>query len=116
MLFFGTSSSGAKIIALHGIVGAALGVFLLHLVTMAVYRLEFHHEHPTLISIWHFFMYRIQRAFTSEMLLMTLIFAAQPVYVRTNGGAHYFLRTGNATRELDVQEALLHVSQRWPTW
>jgi len=66
----------AKVIAIHGIVGAALGVFLLHPVTMAIYWFEFHHEHPTFISVWKFFIYRIQSAFSGEMLLMTLIFAA----------------------------------------
>lgn len=266
-----SANSGAALVGqfvrFHALIGALLGVLLLHPLTMAIYWFEFHHEHPTFASIWQFFIYRIYRAFTIEMLLMTLMFAAmgallgsasgiyswsiarrdqlldylqyelardihalidgregetvefkasarwdfqtskinglleqaivktiagflnhrggnlligvedsghllglnqdyatlkapnrdgfaqfimalvktrlggsicpfvhilfqeidgrdvcrvivepasQPVYVRTNGESRYFLRTGNATRELDVKEALQHISQRWP--
>ena len=38
----------------------------------------------------------------------------RPVYVQHNGKAHYFLRTGNVTAELDIKEALEHVAHRWP--
>lgn len=38
-----------------------------------------------------------------------------PVYVRADGTARYFLRMGNASKELDIQEALQHISQRWPS-
>lgn len=38
----------------------------------------------------------------------------RPVYVNDKTTQRYFLRTGNATRELDVHEALGHVKQRWP--
>lgn len=36
----------------------------------------------------------------------------QPVYCNDRGGAHYYLRTGNATRELDVREAVAHLRMR----
>lgn len=38
----------------------------------------------------------------------------QSVYVNADDETtHYFLRTGNATRGLDVQEALQHAAHRW---
>ena len=40
--------------------------------------------------------------------------AARPVYLRDAQGAHYFLRTGNGTRELDAREAVDHISACWP--
>ena len=40
--------------------------------------------------------------------------AARPVYIRDAQGAHYFLRTGNGTRELDAREAVDHTAARWP--
>jgi len=38
----------------------------------------------------------------------------RPVHAHHDGRAHYFLRTGNATVELDTEEALEHVTQQWP--
>lgn len=38
----------------------------------------------------------------------------RPVYVKDKTTRRYFLRVGNATRELDVHEAIEHVKQRWP--
>ncbi len=35
-----------------------------------------------------------------------------PVFLSDGNRSHYYLRTGNATRELDVAEALRHVAQR----
>jgi hypothetical protein len=35
-----------------------------------------------------------------------------PVFYAEGDRSRYFLRTGNATRELDVAEALRHVSRR----
>lgn len=37
-----------------------------------------------------------------------------PAYVRDDTGAHYYLRIGNATRELDVPDAVAHIAARWP--
>jgi predicted HTH transcriptional regulator len=37
-----------------------------------------------------------------------------PVYCDDEGVARFYLRAGNGTRELDVREALAHVTQRWP--
>lgn len=39
-----------------------------------------------------------------------------PVYVSDNGSEHYYLRTGNTSRELDVKEALTHIEYRWPSY
>lgn len=36
----------------------------------------------------------------------------RPVYFADDDGARYYLRTGNATRELDVQEAVEHIRLR----
>lgn len=36
----------------------------------------------------------------------------RPVYVRHEGRAQYFVRTGNSTRELDTKEALDHIASR----
>ena len=36
----------------------------------------------------------------------------RPIYSSDGRGAHYFLRTGNATRELDVREAVEHIRGR----
>lgn len=38
--------------------------------------------------------------------------APRPVFLRDGGGSHLFVRTGNATRELDAEEALRHVAAR----
>jgi predicted HTH transcriptional regulator len=38
--------------------------------------------------------------------------AAHPVYLRDERGDHYFLRTGNGTRELDAREAVDHITGR----
>jgi len=42
--------------------------------------------------------------------------SSRPVYVRGGSKVRYFLRTGNATRELNVREAMEHVVQRWPKY
>lgn len=39
----------------------------------------------------------------------------RPVYCENGRVARYYLRTGNATRELDVREALDHIRRRWPS-
>lgn len=40
--------------------------------------------------------------------------AHRPVYVQDGGAAHYFVRTGSISRELDVAEAIQHIALRWP--
>lgn len=40
--------------------------------------------------------------------------AHRPVYMQEDAGVRYFLRTGNTSRELDVQEAVDHIALRWP--
>lgn len=38
----------------------------------------------------------------------------KPVYCDDDGVARFYVRAGNGTRELDVREALAHVTRRWP--
>jgi hypothetical protein len=38
--------------------------------------------------------------------------SAAPVYYQDGSSARYFVRTGNGTRELDVREAIVHVTRR----
>lgn len=38
--------------------------------------------------------------------------APDPVYCRFGNAEHYFVRTGNATQELDVHEAVAHIAER----
>lgn len=38
--------------------------------------------------------------------------ASRPIYLRDERGDHYFLRTGNSTRELDAREAVDHITSR----
>lgn len=40
--------------------------------------------------------------------------ADRPVYFHDGATSHLFVRTGNSTRELDVQEAMLHAARRFP--
>ncbi len=40
----------------------------------------------------------------------------EPIYVRDSASSRYYLRTGNATRELDVREALEHIRARRERW
>jgi hypothetical protein len=37
----------------------------------------------------------------------------RPVYLRDGNQVLYFIRTGNVTRELDVEEAVRHIQWRW---
>jgi hypothetical protein len=37
----------------------------------------------------------------------------RPVYLRDGNQARYYVRTGNITRELDVEEAVRHIEWRW---
>jgi len=39
---------------------------------------------------------------------------AVPAYLRDDRGAQFSLRVGNATRELDVQNAVAYINARWP--
>ncbi len=38
----------------------------------------------------------------------------RPVYVKVGDDERFYLRTGNATRELTVHEAIEHISRHWP--
>ncbi len=48
-----------------------------------------------------------------DVCMITILASNQPVYVRQGDLARYFLRTGNATRELNTQEAVNHILQRF---
>ena len=39
--------------------------------------------------------------------------APGPAYIQDGGKAHYFIRMGNATRELDAKETIEHGLRRW---
>lgn len=40
--------------------------------------------------------------------------APEPVFVREGDNQHFFLRTGNATRELNLEDALHYIAHHWP--
>ena len=48
-----------------------------------------------------------------EICMVTVAPSARPVYVHQGNLAKYYLRTGNATRELNTQEAVHHVMRRF---
>ncbi len=48
-----------------------------------------------------------------DICMVTVSPSARPVYVHNGDLAKYFLRTGNATRELNTQEAVHHVMRRF---
>lgn len=39
--------------------------------------------------------------------------APEPVYLRDGKDKQFFIRTGNSTRQLDVEEAMQYIKQRW---
>lgn len=92
-----------KTVGFHVAVGAALSVFLLHPVTMAIYWFEFHQGHPTLASMWQFFVHRTYLAFSSGMLLMTAIFAFIGGLLGLGSGIYYLAIT-RKNRVLDYLE------------
>ena len=49
-----------------------------------------------------------------DVCLLLIEASPRSVYVNDRATKRYFLRAGNATRELDIQEALEHVKQHWP--
>jgi hypothetical protein len=65
-----------QVIAVHIILGAVLGVLVLHPATMAIYWFEFHPEDMTTTGgFWQFLAYRIKSSFTMKMLPMSGVFA-----------------------------------------
>ncbi|HLA90549.1 MAG TPA: ATP-binding protein [Gemmatimonadaceae bacterium] len=47
-----------------------------------------------------------------EVCRVVIEASRRPAYVRENDTTHFFVRTGNATRELDVEEALEHIARQ----
>lgn len=48
----------------------------------------------------------------TDVCAVTVEPSAEPVYYQDGSSARYFVRTGNGTRELDVREAIAHVTRR----
>lgn len=40
--------------------------------------------------------------------------SSHPIYVQEKGISQYYLRSGNSSRELDVEQAMKHIKARWP--
>ena len=60
----------------HGLIGAVIGILILHPLTKVVYWFEF--KHSLLVetdNLWAFLGHRFEAAFSLEMLPMTLAFA-----------------------------------------
>ncbi len=62
-------------LAVAGVLGIVLGLFVLHPLTMAIYWFEFHPEVTGISTVWYFVAHRMQRGFTVPMLPMTSVFA-----------------------------------------
>ncbi len=64
------------ILARHFILGAVIGIIVLHPLTKAVYWYEFKDTMTTDAgSLWEFLLFRLETAFSIEMIPMSLIFA-----------------------------------------
>jgi len=60
----------------HGLIGAVMGIIILHPLTKAVYWFEFKDSLTTLDNnLWPFLMHRFESAFSFDMLPMTVVFA-----------------------------------------
>ncbi len=71
-----TSQHGAwRTVLLGAGVGAAVGLLILHPLTMAIYWFEFHPAIAGVRTVWHFLLFRIRAGFTTPMLPMSAIFA-----------------------------------------
>ena len=69
-------SKKQRVIILHTLVGALIGMLLLHPVTKIVYWFEFGHELGVEDeSLWNFLLSRFESTFVLEMVPMSLIFA-----------------------------------------
>jgi len=76
MLETATPVSRFRTLSLHGLIGAIMGVVVLHPLTKAVYWFEFRDSLVTNAnSLWAFFLLRFESAFRFEMLPMTFAFA-----------------------------------------
>jgi len=74
--FFTHPMSSPRTLFLHGLIGAAIGIVVLHPLTKAVYWFEFRdHLNADADSLWLFLLHRFETAFSFEMMPMTLIFA-----------------------------------------
>jgi len=65
-----------RVIAVHTLIGATIGILLLHPITKVVYWFEFRHElNLGEERLWGFLLSRLESAFILEMMPMSLIFA-----------------------------------------
>ncbi len=68
--------SGRRVLLGYGLVGAVLGIFALHPLTMVIYWFEFHdHAATTAATVFEFVLTRTARSFTLPMWPMTGSFA-----------------------------------------
>lgn len=69
-------SNRNRIIIVHALVGAIIGILLLHPITKIVYWFEFRHDLGAEgQSLWPFLLMRLESAFILEMVPMSLVFA-----------------------------------------
>ncbi len=69
-------SKRQRVIAIHILVGACIGIILLHPITKIVYWFEFRKNLGAEgESLWPFLMSRFESAFLVEMIPMSLVFA-----------------------------------------
>jgi len=67
---------GCRTFFQHGLIGAVLGIVVLHPLTKAVYWFEFKDSLATIDdNLWPFLMHRFASAFSVDMLPMTVVFA-----------------------------------------
>jgi len=65
-----------RVLVFHALVGAFVGILVLHPVTKVVYWFEFRHElGASGENLWRFLLSRIESAFVLEMMPMNLIFS-----------------------------------------
>ncbi len=69
-------SKKLRVILLHTMVGAVIGILVLHPVTKVVYWFEFRHDLGLADEgLWRFLINRLELAFLLEMVPMSLVFA-----------------------------------------
>ena len=59
----------------HFLIGAVIGIIVLHPLTKAVYWYEFRDAMATNLGLWDFLLFRLETSFSTEMFPMSIIFA-----------------------------------------
>ncbi len=66
----------SRVLALHTLIGAVIGILVLHPVTTVIYWYEFRHDLGVGgESLWRFILSRFESALYLEMVPMSLVFA-----------------------------------------